>query len=445
MQVKLFASFIFLYFLTTTTSFSQEKNVYVFKIAEEIDAPAWRKTKKAIEEAHATNADLIFLKLNTYGGSVLYADSISEKIFRAKIPVYVLIENNAASAGAFISLACDSIYMLSASTIGAATVVNQEGEKMAEKYQSYFRKKIRAKAEANGRNPNIAEAMVDESIAIEGVIEEGKLITFTTLEAIEHGFCEAQVESIEDALKRAGIGEYRLTIQKLSKTDTILDFLTSSAVSGFLIMIIIGGIYFELQSPGIGFPIVASLIAALLYFAPHYLEGLAENWEILLFIGGVILLVLEVFVIPSFGVAGIAGILLIITGLTLSLVGNVGLEFSPVNGDELAQALFTVIVSIVLSISLSIYFGIKVLNSKLFGSLILETSQNKEDGYIAVDRSEFELIGREGITTTILRPVGKVEIDGTIYDASAETGYIEQGEKVRVQKFETAQLFVRKL
>ncbi|MBL4625265.1 MAG: nodulation protein NfeD [Flavobacteriales bacterium] len=445
MRYKTILALSILFFSFLLTGFSQEKSVYVFKIAEEIDMPAWRKSKKAIEEAHRINADLIFLKMNTYGGSVLYADSISEKIFRSSIPVYVLIENNAASAGAFISLSCDSIYMLSASTIGAATVVDGTGEKSAEKYQSYFRKKIRAKAEANGRDPNIAEAMVDESIAIEGVTEEGKLVTFTTLEAIEHGFCDAQVGSIEEALAHAGIKEYKLTFQKLSEIDTILDFLTSSAVSGFLIMIIIGGIYFELQSPGIGFPILASLIAALLYFAPHYLEGLAENWEILLFIGGVILLALEVFVIPGFGVAGVLGIILVISGLTLSLVGNVGFEFSPVNGDELAQALFTVIISMVLSVSLSIYFGVKLLNSKLFGSLILETSLNKEDGFISVDSSEFELIGREGITTTILRPVGKIEIDGNIYDASAESGYIEQGEKVKVVRFETAQLFVRSI
>jgi len=445
MQTKLFSIILLLLFSVSYNCISQEKSVYVFKIAEEIDLPAWRKSKKAIEEAHQINADLIFLKLNTYGGSVLYADSISEKIFRSKIPVYVLIENNAASAGAFISLACDSIYMLSASTIGAATVVNGEGEKSAEKYQSYFRKKIRAKAEANGRNPDIAEAMVDESIEIEGVIEVGKLVTFTTLEAIKYGFCEAQVESIDEALKRAVGDEYKLTHQKLSEMDTILDFLTSSGFSGILIMIIIGGIYFELQSPGIGFPIAGSITAALLYFAPHYLEGLAENWEILLFILGLALIALEVFIIPGFGVAGILGVILVITGLTLSLVGNVGFEFSPVDGDELSSALFTVIISTILSISLSIYFGIKLVGSAAFNHLILNTSQNKDEGYIAVDTKEFALIGKEGITTTVLMPVGKVEINDTIYDATAETGYIEKGQKVKVIRFETAQLFVRKV
>jgi membrane-bound serine protease (ClpP class) len=445
MQTKLFSIIVLLFFSFGYNCISQKKSVYVFKIAEEIDLPAWRKSKKAIEEAHQINADLIFIKLNTYGGSVLYADSISEKIFRSKIPVYVLIENNAASAGAFISLACDSIYMLSASTIGAATVVNGEGEKSAEKYQSYFRKKIRAKAEANGRNPDIAEAMVDESIEIEGVIEIDKLVTFTTLEAIKYGFCEAQVESIDEALKRVVGDEYKLTHQKLSEMDTILDFLTSSGFSGILIMIIIGGIYFELQSPGIGFPIAASITAALLYFTPHYLEGLAENWEILLFIVGLVLIALEVFVIPGFGVAGISGVILVITGLTLSLVGNVGFEFSPVDGNELIRALFTVIISTALSISLSIYFGVKLVDSKAFSHLILNASQNKDEGYIAVDTKEFDLVGTEGITTTVLMPVGKVEINNSIYDATAETGYIEKGQKVKIIRFETTQLFVRKV
>ena len=444
MKKKIFSIILLFIFSASYNCISQEKSVYIFKIAEEIDLPAWRKAKKAIEEANQLNADIIFLKLNTYGGSVLYADSISEKIFRSEVPVYVLIENNAASAGAFISLACDSIYMLSASTIGAATVVNGEGEKSAEKYQSYFRKKIRAKAEANGRNPDIAEAMVDESIEIEGIIEVGKLVTFTTLEAIKYGFCEAQVKSIDEALKRSGVDEYKLTHQKLSEMDTILDFLTSSGFSGILIMIIIGGIYFELQSPGIGFPIAASICAAILYFAPHYLEGLAENWEILLFIVGLALIALEVFVIPGFGVAGISGITLVITGLTLSLVGNVGFEFSPVNGDELSRALFTVIISTVLSISLSIYVGFKLVGTKGFSKFILHTSQNKDEGYIAVDTKEFDLVGKEGITATVLMPVGKIEINNSIYDATAETGYIEKGQKVIVIRFETAQLFVRK-
>ncbi len=426
-------------------TYAQQKEVYVFKIVEEIDAPAWRKTKKAIDEAENNNADLIVIRMNTYGGSVLYADSISDKIFRSKLPVYVLIENNAASAGAFISMACDSIYMQTGSTIGAATVVNQAGEPMPDKYQSYMRKKMRAKAEANGRNPEIAEAMVDPSVIVPGVSDSGKVVTFTTLEAMKYGFCEGEANSVAEVLEIVGIKDYNLAEQQLSEMDSILDFLMSSGVSGFLIMIIIGGIYFELQSPGIGFPILASLVAALLYFAPNYLEGMAENWEILLFVAGLILLALEVFVIPGFGIAGILGALFVVSGLTLSLVGNVGFEFTPANGDELARALFTVIISTLLAIVVSIYLGSKLLSSTMFSRFVLETSQNKEDGFIGVDATEFDLLNKEGVTSTILRPVGKVEIEGIIYDATAEVGYIEQGEKIKVIRFETAQLFVRKI
>lgn len=419
--------------------------VYTFNIKEEIDPPIWRKTKKAIEEAHRIKADLIFIVMNTYGGRVDIADSIRTKILQSKIPVYVLIENNAASAGALISIACDSIYMQPASTIGAATVVDQSGQQVPDKYQSYMRKKMRATAEETGRDPDIAEAMVDPDKVVPGISDSGKVLTFTTKEAIEHGFCEGQFNSIGEVLSAIGFNDYEVVKQKLSTIDAMIDFLTSTAISGILIMIIIGGIYFELQSPGVGFPILASITAAILYFAPLYLEGMAENWEIIIFIVGIGLLAVEIFAIPGFGVAGIFGIIMIVMGLTLSLVGNVGFDLSSFHGGAIVRALFVVVVASILSLTGSAFFGARFIKTKLFGRLMLQTVQNKEDGYIAVDASEFELIGREGIAATILRPSGKVEIDSDLYDATAETGYIEKGEKVRVVKYETAQLFVRKV
>ncbi len=412
---------------------------------EEIAPPAWRKTKEAFEEAEKLNADIIIIQMNTFGGALDAADKIRTKILESKIPVYVFIDNNAASAGALISIACDSIYMRKGASIGAATVVNQTGEVLPDKYQSYMRSMMRSTAETNGRNPEIAEAMVDPSVFIEGIIDSGKVLTFTTTEAIKYKYCEGTAETIRDVLKASGIKNYEIKKQYLSPLDYFIDFLINPIVSGILIMVIIGGIYFELQTPGIGFPLIAALTAAALYFAPLYLEGLASHWEILVFLVGLILLALEVFVIPGFGVAGISGIFLIIIGLTLSLIGNVGFDFTGVPMNGVIKSLITVIISIFLGLIGSFYFGRKVLTSNIFGHLALETVQNSNEGFTASYEDVKQMIGKKGIAYTILRPAGKIMIDNDLYDATALNGFIDKGELIEVVKYETSSLFVKKV
>jgi len=137
-------------------------------------------------------------------------------------------------------------------------------------------------------------------------------------------------ENIKEVMKQAGIKDYEIREFIMTPMEKIIGFLASPAISGFLIMIIIGGIYFELRTPGVGFPSAAAILAAIIYFAPLYLEGLAQHWEIILFIVGLILIAVEIFAIPGFGVAGVSGILLVITGLTLSMVDNVVFKFNAV-------------------------------------------------------------------------------------------------------------------
>ena len=420
-----------------------EKLVYQFDIKEEIAAPIWRKVQLAMDEAHDLGADAIVINMNTYGGAVDAADSIRTRILRSEIPVYVLIENNAASAGALISIACDSIFMKSGATIGAATVVNQNGEVQAEKIQSYFREKMRATAEASGRDPDIAEAMVDADKVVEGVSEKGKIVTLTASKAMELGFCEGEYESPAQVLKHCGITNYTIEKQKLTTIDKIIGILINPALSGLLILVIFGGIYFELQSPGVGFPLVAAIIAALLYFMPLYLEGLADNWEILVFIIGIILIALEVFVIPGFGIAGIAGITLAFMGLTLSLVGNVGFNFDPVQPGRLVQAGLIVVLSGSASIFGSLFLAVKLFESGVFAPFVLKAEQKKEDGFVGTSTEEFELVGKNGIAYTDLRPSGKVEIAEQIHDASSSSGFIEKGMQVRVIGYSAAQIKVR--
>lgn len=430
--------------LTETANSNETKRVYKFDVKEEIGPGIWRKMQKAFDEAEEWNADLILIHMNTYGGMVIHADSMRTKILNNEIPVWVFIDNNAASAGALISIACDSIYMRKGANIGAATVVNQTGEAMPDKYQSYMRSTMRSTAEAQGRNPDIAEAMVDESIKVAGVSDSGKVLTFTAIEAMEHGFCEGMHESVKEVLTENGYPEYELKTFEVTALETFIGWMVNPAISGILIMIIIGGIYFELQTPGVGFPLAASIIAALLYFTPLYLEGLAENWEVILFLLGIVLLAVEIFVLPGFGVAGIAGAAFIMASLILSLVGNVGFDFEFTMPSEIMVAFLTVMLSSVAGFFGSIYLAKKLLTTSALSSLVLSSVQNKEDGFIGVSAQESTLIGQAGVAATILRPAGKVVIDNETYDATALSGYIDKGEKIVVVKFETAQLFVRK-
>ena len=176
------------------------QKVYVFDLKDEIGPSALRMVQKAFDEAADQRCDVILIRMNTYGGLLDKADSIRTRILHAPVPVLVFIDNNAASAGALIAISCNKIYMRKGSNIGAASVVNQSGELAPDKYQSYMRSMMRATAEARGRNPMIAEGMVDGKTVVPGINKEGQVITLTADEAVKHGFCEGISETTEDGL-----------------------------------------------------------------------------------------------------------------------------------------------------------------------------------------------------------------------------------------------------
>ncbi len=456
---------IFSLVLNLPEAFSQEakptteKLVYKFNIKENIAPAIWRQTKQAFAEANSLNADLFLIHMNTYGGTVVDADSIRTRILNSKIPVVVFVDNNAASAGALISLACDRIYMRSGASMGAATVVNQTGEKMPDKYQSYMRSTMRSTAESHGkdtiitaqdttykwkRDPLIAEAMVDERIYIPNVVDSGKILTFTPAEAMKNGYCEGICESVSEVLKLNKMENARMVEYKPTALEKFIGFMVNPIVSGILIMLILGGIYFEMQAPGIGFAFLVAIVSAVLYFSPLYLEGLAANWEILIFIIGLLLIALEIFVVPGFGITGISGITLAFSGLVLSLIKNVDFSFDEVNGNDLLIALVTVFVGTIGGIGLAIYLSQKMFTTETgqFSHMSLKEVMSLESGYLGVDPELLLLKGKPGIAITTLRPSGKIIIDGQTYDAMAVSGMIDKGTNIVVTKVEAAQLYV---
>ncbi|WP_437918185.1 NfeD family protein [Sphingobacterium sp. LRF_L2] len=424
--------------------FAIAQRVYKVDLKDEIGPNAWRTVNKAYSEAKMIQASTFLVELNTFGGAVNFADSIRSKLLNADMKTIVYINNNAASAGALISLAADDIYMNKGGSLGAASVVNQEGEIMPEKYQSYMRGLMRATAEAKGRDAKIAEAFVDPEISIPALKPDGKLLTLTSSEALKAGVIKAEVKNIEDLYQQAEIKSADVIQHQISIVDKIVAFLINPMVSGFLVLGIIGGIYFELQTPGIGFALVVALLSAALFFAPLYLQGLADNWEIAIFVAGVVLLVLEVFVIPGFGIAGVLGIIFVLCGLAFSMVDNDFLNFSVSKPGLLINSFLIVIGAMLFSVVLMVLFGKNILRSSAFRVLVLEDEQKSEIGYTSSQRKS-DLIYKDGIARTVLRPSGKIEIDGVWYDAVALDGFIDVGEKVYVEKHENYNLFVRKL
>jgi len=370
--------------------------------------------------------------------------------------VYVFIDNNAASAGALISIACDSIFMRSSASIGAATVVDgATGAQSPDKYQSYMRGIIRATAESHGktvivqngdtitkwkRDPAIAEAMVDERTVIPGYDDSTRVLTLTANQAVELGYCDGIAENVHElVVTYLGYNDYTLETYNPSFYDKIKGFLTNGLVQAFLIMFIIGGIYFELQSPGVGFPSAMAITAALLYFTPLYLTGYAQNWEVLLFVLGLIFIVFEIFVIPGFGVTGILGILFVISALVLALIGNVRFNFEGLPATEMFRAVMTVLGGMGLSVVLIIYLSGRIGKPGFLNFAALHADQ---EGFVSVPMEPLAMVGKTGVAATVLRPSGRVYVEGEYYDAISLKGFVDKDEEVVVKRYENSQLYV---
>ncbi len=422
---------------------NEEKNILLGKIDNNIDPRTNRYSKLLLEEASKDEYDIVIIEMDTYGGAVNDADDIRTRILDFEKPIYVWINKDAASAGALISIACDSIYMSSGASIGAATVVTGDGTQAPDKYQSYMRSIMRSTAEAKGRNPKIAEAMVDEDISVDSVSMEGKVITFSTKEAMKYGFCDAELNSIEEILDRQKLENYEIIKFEIGSAESIISFFLNPIVSSILILLILGGLYFELQTPGVGFPIMASITALILYLVPYYLNGVAENWEIILFFIGIVLIIIEVFILPGFGVFGVMGLFTSIGSLILIMLNNDLFDFTFVLSKDLVNSSLSVLISVFSFLLLIIFGGVKITDSTAFKKIALEQTQERSKGFISQKYSD-DLVGMKGKSFSVLRPSGKVTIKDKIYDASTSGEFIEKNKIITVISNEGSSLKVKK-
>jgi len=416
--------------------------VYRVQIEGMIDNALARYVQRSISDAEDAEAAAIVFEIDTFGGLLDAADVIRKAILETDVPTVAVVSGNAASAGALITYAADKIVMTPGSSMGAATAVDQAGEKAPEKIQSYTRGLMRATAEANGRNPSVAEAMVDESLSVPGVVEEGQLLTLTTDEAKRLNVADAVLPSADAAVAALGLDSPAEVEHHVTAIEQLLRFLGSPVMASLLLMMMMSGLYFELQTPGIGFAGAMAFVGAALFFAPHYMLGLAQSWEIALFAVGLILIAIEVFVVPGFGVFGIAGIAMTLGALLIALVPNIGFRF-PTDG-EIAQATMTLAAALGLTVVLGFSLARYLPQSERFAHLVLKPSLDAATGHTSAETA-YDLVGQRGVTVTDLRPSGVAEVDGQRVQVVSQGPFVSAGATVEVLEARGSRVEVREV
>jgi membrane-bound serine protease (ClpP class) len=300
---------------------------------------------------------------------------------------------------------------------------------------------MRSTAQATGRDPKIAESMTDTA----------NVLTLTPSEAIQVGFCEGIAESYQDVAEILAHGhEYVVKdmADDMTWLDKLIQFLLHPLLQSIFMMMIIGGIFVEIRTPGIGLPLLTAVIGGLLYFAPAYLGHLAEYWEILLFIVGLVLIAMEIFVIPGFGVAGISGIVLVVVSLALAMIDNVELWHwdGSLNLQPVIRPVGLVILSATAAIFGAVWLVRKLYSTRSFDHIALRQEMKASEGFTGVASGLEILVGEEVMVFTDMKPSGKVKAsDGHIYEAVLKYGgYVSKGTMLKVVSVEQGRLYCEK-
>ncbi|MDE2801973.1 MAG: ATP-dependent Clp protease proteolytic subunit [Chloroflexota bacterium] len=422
----------------TALAQTSDGEVYVATIDGTIDLGMTPYVKRTLSTAAEERAEAVLLDINTPGGRLDAALSIKDALLDAEVPVIAYVNREAFSAGALIAISANKIYMDEGGVIGAATPVDQEGEAASEKVISAVRSDFRAVAEVRGRDPSIAEAMVDESIAIDGLVEEGKLLTMTTSEALQWGYADGQAGTIEEALEAEGIVNAELVEVEYSLAERFVRFLTNPVVASLLISLGFLGLLAELTSPGFGVPGIAGILLLALFFWGGFLTELS-GWEgVALVAIGLGLIAVEIVLIPGFGVAGILGLIAFMAGLYISLIGQ-----GATSGDFIRAGLVLTASMIMIVVGAAAILTV-LPNRRGIGGLALQTSLPRGSGLLTRlggapaagaegdAQGYVSLLGKRGVAVTVLHPAGVAQIDTQRVDVVSEGGYIEAGTPIEV-------------
>ncbi len=405
--------------------------VYFVPIEQQIERGLEQFLIRAFDEAEAANADAIVLEINTLGGAVDAAIQIGELIEKQPIPVIAYIKKEAISAGSFIALNADQIYMEPNSFIGAAAVRTITGSADVDpKITSFWASHMGKAAENRGRDPLIAVGMVDPNIEIAGLTKRGDLITLNAKQALEYGYAEDIVNGKTELLAKMDKANAQVVDVSLTFAEKIARFVTSPVVMTFLMILGLGGIITELLIPGFGIPGILGVSSIALYFFGHYVAGFAGIEDIIFFILGFVLMVIELFV-PGFGLFGVSGIILLMMGIILA-------AFDTTLG--LTSLIIAIAINSVLVVILGKYFGHK----GIWNRFILREEQKKETGYVSHGNDK-SLLGKKGFTSSKLRPSGIAIIDNKKYDVVSQGELIEANKEVVVVLLEGSRIVVKEV
>jgi membrane-bound serine protease (ClpP class) len=428
---------IFLVSLTTAVE-AQRPVVYRIEISGTIEGGLAPDAARALREAAAARASAVFLDINTPGGRVDAAEMMADAIRASPIPVYAFVNPRAYSAGALISLATDGIYMTPGAVLGAATPVDGQGIKMAEKYVSAMRAEFRALAEQQGLDPRIAEAMVDDSLGVPGLLDPGKLLTLSTAEALRVGYAKGEVATQAELLAAVGLAGAEVVSVGVNWAENLVRFLTNPLVSPLLLTLGMLGLIFEIKTGAFGLGGVLSLVSLGLFFGSHHLVGLAGWEEVILLLCGLIAIAIEIFVLPGFGIAGVLGIILLALSIILAMVGSLP------SLQEVLQSVAVLGTALVLTAAVFIAWLRHLPNSTRFRRMILADGLDSAAGYISA-RVRADLVGKEARAVTDLRPAGTVLVDDERIDVVTEGDYVKSGSLVRIIRAEGHRHVVRSL
>lgn len=431
---------------TATTVRTQDPRplVLVAPVSGMIDLGIAPFVQRVLRDAERDGAAAVILEINTFGGRVDAAILVRDALLSAKVPTVAFINRRAISAGALIALAAEKIAISGGGTIGAAMPV-QAGAPGApsapveEKTVSYVRKEFRATAESRNRPLLIAEAMVDADIEIEGLIEKGKLLTLTTDEALAQGVADFRAESVDAVLAELSLSGAEVRTAEVNWAESFVRLLTNPVVASLLLSVGLLGILVEIRTPGVGLPGIAGLTSLALFLGGHWIVQLAGWEELMLVTLGVILLLVEVFVIPGFGVAGIAGISALLGGLTLTLIGE-GASVAAISG-----AIMRVVIALVMALVGGLLLMRVMTRTPFARRLVLDTDMDATEGWESTPEADHRLLNARGRTHTALRPAGIADIAGERVDVVSDGELIEPGIEIVVTRVDGNRVVVRRL
>lgn len=420
------------------------EDVYLVNVSGTIEKGLAAFVTRVMDEAETDGAGAVIVEIDTPGGALDAALVIRDALLYSEIRTIAFINPRAISAGALISLATDHIVMVEGGTIGAATAVDMEGNKASEKVISYFRNEMKATAEKTGRDPALAEAMVDEDVEIEDLAPKGKLLTLTTEEAVENEIADFKVKSkseadkLDEVLGLYELSEANVVRKEINWAEQAVRWLTHPMVASLLMSLGFLGLIFEFQSPGWGIGGTIALVCLGLFFGSHLLVKLASWSEVMLFVVGLLLVVADLFFVTGFGLLAVPGLVLMFTSIFLSLMGRLELWTWDMAGVAVRPIMFALLFTTLIAA-----FMLKRLpKSTTWQRVVLNEAVT---GHHGVPEEHAALEGKSGKALTDLRPGGTVEIDGKRLSVTTEGEWLEQDTPVRVVEVEGNRIVVRKV